>query len=155
MQVGYKVRTEYKLKKPEVGHCVKAGVPPLKHLKEWRIATAKAIEQLDVGTRLQVQHLFKAGDHVDVAGTSSGKGFQGAIKRWDHSRGPMTHGALFASETHTCLSAKTECYLVIMTPAVPGGAQGVHSACVSHPCALRLWWNLSVLSMLSVHSKCS
>lgn len=37
--------------------------------------------------------MFKAGDAVDVAGTTIGKGFQGTIKRWGHRRGLMTHGS--------------------------------------------------------------
>jgi len=40
-----------------------------------------------------VEEIFKVGDLVDVAGTTIGKGFQGAIKRWHHKRGPKTHGS--------------------------------------------------------------
>ncbi|WP_349288099.1 50S ribosomal protein L3, partial [Pseudoalteromonas sp. BZP1] len=38
---------------------------------------------------------FNEGDVVDVTGTSKGKGFQGAIKRHNQSRGPMTHGSRY------------------------------------------------------------
>ena len=39
--------------------------------------------------------LFEAGDIVDVTGTSKGHGFQGNIKRWGQSRGPMAHGSRY------------------------------------------------------------
>lgn len=47
-----------------------------------------------VGQEITVD-VFKAGDIVDVTGTSKGKGFQGAIKRHGQSRGPMAHGSRY------------------------------------------------------------
>ncbi|KAK9805713.1 hypothetical protein WJX73_001119 [Symbiochloris irregularis] len=75
---------------PEVGHCLKVEAPPLRHLREFRV---KSVEGYEPGQQLKLEDTFKEGDKVDVAGTSIGKGFQGTIKRWNHSRGPMSHGS--------------------------------------------------------------
>lgn len=92
VQIGYKVIKEHKMKKPELGHCKKAGVPPCKHLIEWKVKTSEQLEGFEVGTEVDMAALFQPDQLVDVAGTSVGKGTQGAIKRWGHARGPMTHG---------------------------------------------------------------
>jgi len=90
VQVGYQATKESKLTKPEAGHCKKAGTEPLRRLREFKLADVSAYEP---GQKLVVEDLFKAGDYVDVAGTSIGKGFQGGIKRWGFARGNMTHGS--------------------------------------------------------------
>lgn len=90
VQVGYQVVRDTKLTKPERGHCEKAGTPPLRHLREFKV---KSIDGYEPGQQLNVEEMFKAGDLVDVAGTSIGKGFQGGIKRWGFARGNMTHGS--------------------------------------------------------------
>ena len=51
-----------------------SGSPPLRHLQEFRLAS---VEGYQPGQQLQVEELFKAGDLVDVVGTSIGKGFAG------------------------------------------------------------------------------
>lgn len=93
MQLGYKVVREKNIKKPELGHCGKAGTPPLRHLVEFKVRDSAELEGMDVGTQLDLTTMFEAGKLVDIAGTSIGKGFQGSIKRWGHAIGPMTHGA--------------------------------------------------------------
>lgn len=90
VQVGYEVVAERKITKPEVGHLKKAGTPPLRHLREFRV---KSVEGYEPGQQLQFQEMFQVGDLVDIAGTSIGKGFQGGIKRWGFARGNMTHGS--------------------------------------------------------------
>eukprot|EP00891_Asterochloris_glomerata_P007165 jgi/Astpho2/7165/Aster-01486 len=90
VQVGYLETRETRSKKPLVGHCKKAGVPPMKRLREFRL---EDIEGFEPGQELKVEELFKEGDLVDIAGQSIGKGFQGDVKRWNHHRGPMTHGS--------------------------------------------------------------
>ena len=47
---------------------------------------------MNIGDEIKVD-VFAAGDKVDVTGTSKGKGFAGAIKRWGAHRGPMAHGS--------------------------------------------------------------
>lgn len=90
VQVGYQVVAERKLTKPEVGHTTKAGAPPLRHLREFKV---KNVDGYEPGKQLQIEEMFKVGDLIDVAGTTIGKGFQGGIKRWGFARGNMTHGS--------------------------------------------------------------
>lgn len=90
VQVGYGECKEKALNKPELGHLKKAGAPALRTLVEFRVASADGYEP---GAALALAETFKAGDMVDVAGTSIGKGFQGTIKRWNHKRGLMSHGS--------------------------------------------------------------
>ena len=90
VQVGYDQVADYKITKPEVGHCAKAGVPPMRHLEEFRL---KEASDHAPGQQLKPSEMFKEGDVVDVRGTSIGKGWQGAVKKYGFSRGLMTHGS--------------------------------------------------------------
>ena len=47
---------------------------------------------LNVGDEIKAD-IFEAGEKVDVAGITKGKGYAGTIKRWGQHRGPMTHGS--------------------------------------------------------------
>ena len=49
-------------------------------------------EKLEVGTEIKAEETLKAGDMIDVSGTSKGKGFSGAVKRYHFKGGPRTHG---------------------------------------------------------------
>lgn len=102
LQVGYKVVREKNIKKPEKGHCDKAGTPPLRHLVEFKVKSASQLEGMDVGSVVDMATLFQPDQLVDIAGMSIGKGFQGNVKRWGHHRGPMTHGV---SALHVVLKA--------------------------------------------------
>jgi large subunit ribosomal protein L3 len=88
IQLGFQEIKERKLTKPELGHLKKAGVAPLKHLKEFRLDDTSA---LSVGDRLKAD-IFSEGEKVDVTGTSRGKGFTGVIKRYNAGRTPESHG---------------------------------------------------------------
>ena len=94
LQIGYHVVKEKNIKKPELGHCNKNGTPPLRHLREFKVKDASALEGYEVGKEIELDALFEKDQLVDVAGTTVGKGFQGTIKRWGHKRGLMTHGTL-------------------------------------------------------------
>lgn len=89
IQVGFVDAKIKQLIKPEKGHFDKAGVAPKKHLKEFRLVDITAYE---VGQEIKAD-IFAAGEKVDVTGTSKGKGYQGAIKKYNQSRGPMGHGS--------------------------------------------------------------
>ena len=89
VQVGFDDKREVLSNKPAKGHVAKANTAPKRFIREF-----KNIEGLEVGSEITVD-IFEAGDIVDVTGTSKGKGFQGAIKRHNQSRGPMTHGSKF------------------------------------------------------------
>lgn len=74
--------------KAEVGHLKKANITPKKYLKEFDIDGSN----LEIGAEIKCD-VFKAGDMVDVTGQTKGRGFTGPIQRWNHSRGPMSHGS--------------------------------------------------------------
>jgi len=88
VQLGFEETKEKKLTKPELGHLKKAGVAPLKVLKEFRLEDA---ESMNVGDVVKAD-VFAAGDKVDVTGISRGKGYAGVIKRYGAQRTPTTHG---------------------------------------------------------------
>jgi len=77
--------------KPLAGHYAKAKVEAGRGLWEFRV-DAKDIGKYAVGGELKADEVFKAGQIVDVAGVTKGKGFQGTIKRWNFTMGDATHG---------------------------------------------------------------
>ncbi|MEG0012956.1 MAG: 50S ribosomal protein L3 [Cellulosilyticaceae bacterium] len=89
IQIGFVEAKEKQLIKPAKGHFIKAGVAAKKFLKEFRLEDISAYE---VGNEIKAD-VFAIGDKVDVTGTSKGKGYQGAIKKYNQSRGPMSHGS--------------------------------------------------------------
>lgn len=89
VQLGFGEVKEQRVNKPLKGHFEKAGVKPLKFLREMRLTDAS---EYNVGDTVGVD-IFAAGDLVDVTGTSKGKGFAGGIKRHNFARGPMGHGS--------------------------------------------------------------
>jgi len=89
VQVGYIDLKESKVNKPAKGHFAKANVTPKKYLREFRLDNAA---EMNVGDEIKVD-IFEAGEKVDIAGITKGKGYAGTIKRWGTHRGPMTHGS--------------------------------------------------------------
>ena len=87
LQLGFAEVKAKHLTKPEIGHFEKAGVPMKKHLKEFRLDDCSA----NVGDFITVD-TFAAGDKVDVTGTTKGRGYTGAIKRWNLHMLGKTHG---------------------------------------------------------------
>ena len=77
--------------KPELGHLKKANVTPKRFLKEIRNVDTSAYT---LGQEVKAD-IFAVGEMVDVSGVSKGKGFQGVIKRYGQSRGPMGHGSQY------------------------------------------------------------
>ena len=73
------------------GHFDKAGLPPCRVLREFRLADAA---ETKVGDKVSVDQ-FAAGDELTVTGTSRGLGFQGVIKRHHFRGGAATHGSMF------------------------------------------------------------
>lgn len=91
IQLGFEEVKEGRLNRPRRGHLARAGVRPVRVLRELRVPDAEAYQ---VGQDLRVD-LFKPGDRVDVTGISKGKGFAGGVKRWGFGRGPMAHGSKY------------------------------------------------------------
>ena len=88
VQLGFIDAKEKNATKPAKGHFEKAGTSVKKHLKEFRLDDCSAINVGDVITA----DTFAAGDKVDVTGMTKGRGYTGAIKRWNLHKLRMTHG---------------------------------------------------------------
>ena len=88
VQLGYADVKEKHMTKAEKGHFAKAGVENKKHLKEFRLDDCSA---LNVGDVIAAD-TFAAGDKVDITGMTKGRGYTGAIKRWNLHKLQATHG---------------------------------------------------------------
>jgi large subunit ribosomal protein L3 len=89
IQLAYGEVKEKALNKPKLGHLAKSSAPPLRHLEEYR---AENTDDYSLGQQVSA-NIFEAGQLVDIAGTSIGRGFAGNQKRNNFSRGPMSHGS--------------------------------------------------------------
>ena len=90
VQLGFGEVKKHRLNKPELGQFESRDIEPKKHLREF-----KGLDmELSEGSEIKAD-LFEVGEKVNVSGISKGKGFAGNIKRWNHHRGPMTHGSHF------------------------------------------------------------
>ena len=89
--------------KAEKGHFDKAGVSGKRYVKEFRFENA---EEYTLAQEIKAD-IFAAGDHIDATAVSKGKGFQGAIKRYGQSRGPMAHGSKYHRHAGSNGSATT------------------------------------------------
>ncbi len=87
VQLGFGEAKPKRLTGGQLGHLKRNNLPPLRFLREFR---AKSPE-LSEGDALKVD-VFSIGEYVDVIGTSKGKGFAGAVKRYHFRGGPKTHG---------------------------------------------------------------
>ena len=79
-----------RLSKPDAGHFAKVGVEAGRGLWEFRLADNEGAD-ITVGSEITVE-IFAETKKVDVAGTSKGKGFAGAVKRWNFRTQDATHG---------------------------------------------------------------
>ena len=91
VQVGFEEIREKLITKGEKGVFDKAGVKPMRFVRELKLDNA---EDYKPGQEIKVD-IFSAGDHIDATAVSKGKGFQGTIKRLGQHRGPMKHGSKF------------------------------------------------------------
>ena len=91
LQLGFEPMAERKLTKAVAGHLKKAGVGPVRLIREFR---AEDVNGYTAGQSLDLS-LFNVGEKVDVIGISKGRGFAGPQKRWHSSRGPETHGSMY------------------------------------------------------------
>lgn len=91
IQLSFDTKREKLSNKAEKGHLAKANTAPKRFLKEIR---GVDVSKYQLGQELDCQ-VFEEGEMVDVSGISKGKGFQGVIKRYNQSRGPMGHGSQY------------------------------------------------------------
>lgn len=89
IQVGTVAAKEKHLTKAQIGHLKKNKIENLRYLQEFRVENPS---EYTVGQQIEVTILDDV-KKVDVTGKSIGKGFQGTVKRWNFSRGPMAHGS--------------------------------------------------------------
>ena len=89
LQVGFGSKKAQLVNKALKGHMAKAGKGAFEVLKEFRLDD---VSQYEVGQEIKAADLFKAGDRIDVAGTSKGHGFTGVMKRWSFAGFPGSHG---------------------------------------------------------------
>jgi len=88
VQLAFGATKESRLSRPELGHLKKADAPPVKHLAELRVDDLSGFE---VGQVLGAD-LFEAGERVDVSAISKGKGFAGAMQRYNFKGQGASHG---------------------------------------------------------------
>ncbi len=88
VQLGFEEVKPKRLSAGELGHLKRAGLSPLRILREFRIKDPGVKE----GDQVTVESAFAKGERVDIVGTSKGKGFAGAVKRYHFLGGPKTHG---------------------------------------------------------------
>ena len=88
IQLGFMDAKEKHTTKAQAGHFAKAGVSLKRHLKEFRLDDCSAVNVGDVIT----VDTFAAGEKVDVTGMTKGRGYTGAIKRWNLHMLGATHG---------------------------------------------------------------
>ena len=115
VQIGFGDIKAKNVNKPMAGHFAKAGVEPVRFLREVRVENG---EEHKVGEVVTVAD-FADVEKVDVIGTSKGKGFQGRIKRWGQRRGPMTVKNL------SVVRIDAEQNLILVKGAVPGAKNGL------------------------------
>jgi large subunit ribosomal protein L3 len=87
VQLGFGEVKPRRISGGQLGHLKRSNLPPLRFLREFKSKTPDVKE----GEKLTVE-VFTIGETVDVVGTSKGKGFAGAVKRYHFRGGPKTHG---------------------------------------------------------------
>jgi large subunit ribosomal protein L3 len=90
LQLGFGEKKPKRTNKPLLGHLKKSGKGPFAVLREIRV---DEVADFELGQEIKAE-IFQVGELVHVVGKSKGKGFAGTIKRWNFSRGPMSHGGM-------------------------------------------------------------
>jgi large subunit ribosomal protein L3 len=90
VQLGFGEKKPQRVNKPLLGHFKKSGKGPFAVVSEVRVDD---VGEFELGQEVSAD-IFQVGELVHVVGRSKGKGFAGTIKRWNFSRGPMSHGGM-------------------------------------------------------------
>ena len=104
VQVSYGKSTEKRVNKAIFGHYKKSSITPGKGLIEFRIEDDD-LNNFEIGKTINIS-TFKEGEHVDITGTTKGKGFQGGVKRHHFKTQDATHGN---SLSHRALGSTGQC----------------------------------------------
>lgn len=91
VQLGFDEKRQKSATKPLTGHFKKAGITPKKAVFEFRVKKEE-LDSYQVGQSITLDSLFKAGDFIDVVGTSKGRGFTGVMKRHGFHGADAAHG---------------------------------------------------------------
>ncbi len=118
--LAYGPTKEKRLKKPILGVLNKAGLPPLKYMKEIKVDDP---DRFEIGSRVELEQIFREGDYVDVSGFAKGKGFMGVVKRWGFSGGPASHGPSLFHRRPGSVGASTDPARVWKGKKMPGREQ--------------------------------
>lgn len=89
VQLGFGDKKPQRASKAYRDHCTKAGKGVFQVLREFRVPADASFE---LGQEVKVSEVFKAGDRIDVTGTSKGRGYTGVVKRHGFSGFPASHG---------------------------------------------------------------
>ncbi len=90
VQLGFEETKPQRLTGGQRGHLRRHNLPALRYLREFRVKNGDI--DVEEGQQITVGSAFAVGDHVDVVGTSKGRGFAGTVKRHRFNRQPKTHG---------------------------------------------------------------
>ena len=82
-----------RVNKPRGGHFKKHDVPPVRLLREFRLADGK--DEAKAGDKVLVEEVFEPEDRVDVIGVSKGRGWAGFVRRHHFRGGNASHGSMF------------------------------------------------------------
>ena len=104
VQVSYGKSSEKRVNKAIFGHYKKSSLTPGKGLIEFRIEDDD-LNNFEIGKTINIS-TFKEGEHVDIIGTTKGKGFQGGVKRHHFKTQDATHGN---SLSHRALGSTGQC----------------------------------------------
>jgi len=104
IQVSYGEKKETRVNKPITGHYKKVNLKPGEGLVEFRLEN-EVNQDFKVGDKID-SNMFKEGEHVDITGTTIGKGFQGGVKRHHFKMQDATHGN---SLSHRALGSTGQC----------------------------------------------
>jgi len=89
VQLGFDDLKPHRASKPQIGHAAKAGLKPKRFVREVRLD--QPVEDVQPGQSLTVD-VFEGVSHVDVTGTTKGKGYAGVMRRHNFGGQPATHG---------------------------------------------------------------
>jgi large subunit ribosomal protein L3 len=89
--LGFGKRKAQRTNKPQAGQFKKAGVEPVQHIREFRLAPEEVAKHA-IGSTLKLDEVFTEGQIVDVQGKTRGRGFTGVVRRWAFAGFVQTHG---------------------------------------------------------------
>jgi len=121
VQLGFGTNKEIRFKKPVLGQFQKRNLPPSRHLREFRVDEGHGYE---IGKQIDAT-LFEKGEHVDVAGVTRGRGFQGVVKRYGFAAGHASHGPT-AGKQPGSIGSSAYPSRVIKGKRLPGRMGGVN-----------------------------